>query len=116
GWDEATGLWFPADAPKDVYLSGSDPARSYVADVRKAFQADEALRARVCEALSAPRNEVSARQVGGRVMQLHTMVDMLCVGIPANRRLAEQQEKVDRENRARWRAWLDLARARSLAP
>src|SRR5664279_6153668 len=54
GFDETTGLWFPPDAPREVYLERSDPSHDLIRDIRKAFEASPALREAACALVTDP--------------------------------------------------------------
>jgi hypothetical protein len=58
GFDETTGLWFPPDAPREVYLANSDPNHNLTLDMQKAFAANPALRKAACALATDPKREV----------------------------------------------------------
>jgi hypothetical protein len=77
--DSATGLWFPPDAPHEVYIAGTDPAHSYSRDVQKAFAADPQLASDVCAAVAQWKDAGTGEVKDPRVAQKRTMLAMMCV-------------------------------------
>ncbi|HEX2800361.1 MAG TPA: hypothetical protein VHQ44_11920, partial [Thermoanaerobaculia bacterium] len=115
GFDETTGLWFPPDAPRDVYLDRSDPKHDLILDVRKAFDANPALRRAVCALAADPKREVRASTLSQSVRQRITMFQMLCAGIEANEEEKAKSEKAWSESEARFEKWMNVAAARELS-
>ncbi len=48
GLDRETGIWYPPDAPRQVYVDRSDPEHGFGKDVTEAFKKDPELRRAVC--------------------------------------------------------------------
>ena len=114
GFDETTGLWFPPDAPREVYLERSDPSHDLIRDIRKAFEASPALRESACALVTDPRREVRASALDGSVRQRRTMLQMLCAGAEASTREKQRREEVWRENEARFEKARNASSARAL--
>jgi tetratricopeptide (TPR) repeat protein len=83
GFDEETGLWFPPDAPHEVYLDRSDPKHGLIRDVQKAFETDPALRKAVCALALDPKRAPKVSSIPQGVRQVVTTFHMLCVGMGA---------------------------------
>ncbi|HEX2799061.1 MAG TPA: hypothetical protein VHQ44_05245, partial [Thermoanaerobaculia bacterium] len=114
GFDETTGLWFPPDAPREVYLERSDPNHDLIRDMQKAFAANPALRQAVCALATDPKREVRASGLDLSVRQRMTAFHMLCAGAEAAGREKQRSEEVWQENEARFERTRNAASARTL--
>ncbi len=114
GFDESTGLWFPPDAPREVYLNRSDPKHDLILDARKAFEANPALRKAVCELTLDPKREVRTSTLPQSVLQRRTMFHMLCLGLQVNEEEEARNEKAWQAHEADFEKWRDAAAARQL--
>ncbi|HSB64244.1 MAG TPA: hypothetical protein VLJ18_08760 [Thermoanaerobaculia bacterium] len=114
GFDEATGLWFPPDAPRRVYLERSDPNHDLILDMQKAFTANPALREAVCALAADPRREVRASGLDMSVRQRITAFHMLCAGAEAAAREKRRSEDVWQENETRFERARNASSARAL--
>lgn len=115
GFDETTGLWFPPDAPREVYLERSDPNHNLILDMQKAFAANPALRQAVCALATDPRREVRASALDMSVRQRITAFHMLCVGAEEAARTKQRSEQVWQEHEARFEKARNAASARALS-
>ena len=115
GFDETTGLWFPPDAPREVYLDRSDPAHNLILDIQKAFAASPALRAAACALAADPKREVRASVLDASVKQRITMFHMLCAGLAGAEQEKQRSADAWRANEARFEKARDPASARSLS-
>lgn len=116
GFDETTGLWFPPDASREVYLDRSDPTHDLIRDSQTIFKANPALRKAVCALMMDPKREVRASALPPSVLQRRTMYQMLCVGVEAHEQEQAKSEAAWRSRRADYERWMNLAAARSLSP
>jgi hypothetical protein len=114
GFDETTGLWFPPDAPREVYLARSDPNHNWIQDIQKAFAASPPLRIAVCALVADPRREVRASVLEPSERQKLTMLHMLCVGADAAEKGKQRREEVWQENEARFEKARNASAARAL--
>lgn len=114
GFDETTGLWFPPDAPREVYLERSDPNHNLIRDVQKAFVANPALREAVCALATDPKREVRASGLDLSVRQRITAFHMLCAGAEEAAREKQRSEQVWQENEARFERARNAPSARAL--
>lgn len=114
GFDESTGLWFPPDAPREVYLERSDPNRNLILDIQKAFAANPDLRKAVCALATDPKREVRASILDMSVRQRLTMFHMLCAGADSTEREKQRNEEVWQENETRFEKARNAASARAL--
>ena len=114
GFDETTGLWFPPDAPREVYLERSDPNHNLIRDVQKAFAANPALRKAACALATDPKREVRASGLDASVKQRITMFHMLCAGAEGAAREKQRSEEVWQENEARFERTRNASSARAL--
>lgn len=114
GFDETTGLWFPPDAPRDVYLEGSDPAHNLVRDWQRIFRADPELRKAVLRLLKDPRRQVNTSNLPENIRQRRTQLSMMCVGseLGQQARAADDARWQDRERQ--FETWMNVAGARAL--
>jgi hypothetical protein len=114
GFDETIGLWFPPDAPRDVYLDRSDPKHDLIRDTQAAFKANSALRMSVCALLMDPKREVRASALPASVLQRRTQFHMLCVGGEAHEQEQAKSEAAWRNRQGDFAKWMNLAGAREL--
>lgn len=115
GFDEETGLWFPPDAPREIYLQRSDPNHDLIRDIQKAFAASPALRQAVCALAADPKREVRAAALDMSVRQRITMFHMLCVGAEAAAQDKQRSEEIWQKNEARFEKSRNTASARALS-
>ena len=114
GFDETTGLWFPPDAPREVYLGNSDPNHNLTRDMQKAFAANAALREAACALATDPKREVRTSVLDASVMQMRTRFHMLCAGAKETEQFKKRNEEVWQENEARFERTRNAASARAL--
>lgn len=114
GFDETTGLWFPPDAPREVYLANSDPNHNLTRDMQKAFAADPALRKAACALATDPKREVRTSGLDQSVKQMRTRFQMLCAGSAGAEQNKRRNEEVWRENEVRFERARNAASARAL--
>jgi hypothetical protein len=114
GFDETTGLWFPPDAPREVYLERSDPNHNLIQDIQKAFAANPVLRKAACALANDPKREVRASVLDPSVRQRITMFHMLCAGADAAEQDKHRNEEVWKENEARFERTRNASSARAL--
>ena len=114
GFDETTGLWFPPDASREVYLERSDPNHNLIRDIQKAFAANPALRKAACALATDPKREVRTSVLDPPVRQKITMFRMLCAGAEASERDEQRSEEVWQENEARFERTRNASSARAL--
>ena len=114
GFDETTGLWFPPDAPREVYLERSDPNHNLIRDIQKAFAANPALRKAACALATDPKREVRASGLDMSVRQRIAAFHMLCAGAEAGEQNKQRSEDVWQENEARFEKARNAASARAL--
>lgn len=95
GFDTQIGIWYPPDAPRDVYRKGSDPAHSYGKDLLQALKADPDLRDRVCALGSKylPDQE----RTEPRLLQMKTMFDMSCIAIAIKKEQKNEKQSHQRQ-------------------
>jgi hypothetical protein len=114
GFDETTGLWFPPDASREVYLERSDPNHNWIQDIQKAFAANPTLREAACALASDPKREVRTSILDLSVRQRITMFHMLCAGANAAERDKQRNREVWQENEARFERARNASSARAL--
>lgn len=115
GFDETTGLWFPPEAPREVYLANSDPNHNLTRDMQKAFAANPALREAACSLATDPKREVRTSVLEPSVKQMRTRFQMLCAGAVAAEQNKKRGEKTWQENEARFERTRNAAHARALS-
>jgi hypothetical protein len=115
GFDETTGLWFPPDAPRGVYLANSDPNHNLTLDMQKAFAANPALRKAACALATDPKREVRTSVLDMSVKQMRTRFHMLCAGAEGIEQNKKRNEEVWKENEARFERTRNAASARTLS-
>ncbi|HKC24619.1 MAG TPA: hypothetical protein VKF32_07735 [Thermoanaerobaculia bacterium] len=115
GWDEETGIWFPPDAPRQVYLDRSDPRHFLITDVENAFKASPALARAIAALRSDPKRETSATRLSGSVRQLKTMFDMMVIGFVARETEEARASEAWRAQEKIYEGWMDLEQARTLS-
>src|ERR1035441_2411933 len=115
GFDETTGLWFPPDAPRGVYLANSDPNHNLTLDMQKAFAANPALRKAACALATDPKREVRTSVLDMSGKQMRTRFHMLCAGAEGIEQNKKRNEEVWKENEARFERTRNAASARTLS-
>ena len=115
-FDETRKLWFPPGASPEAYLR-RDPAHPFGADVRKALEADAALRADVCGRLLSPEFAPAAGSEPAAA-QLRTMEDMICLSLGYRAKAAAVQAKKDEGSSDLLASWFaeERAEAEKLPP
>lgn len=115
GYDETTGLWFPPDAPREVYLENSDPNHNLTRDIQKAFAANPALRKTACALATDPKREVRNSILDMSVRQMRTRFHTLCAGAEGVEQSKKRNEEVWKENEARFERTRNASSARALS-
>ena len=116
GLDRETGIWYPPDAPRQVYVDRSDPEHGFGRDMTEAFKKDPELRRAVCALVQGEEFEGVERRLSGGLRQYRTMQAMACVSRVVSERREERQRNEPLEWKARWRREMEVERACALAP
>lgn len=116
GLDRETGIWYPPDAPRQVYVDRSDPERGFGKDMTEAFKKDPELRQAVCALVLGEEFEGVERRLSGGLRQYRTMQAIACTGSAMNERNEERKRTEPQEWKARWRREMEIDQARALAP
>ncbi|HEV8269121.1 MAG TPA: hypothetical protein VGR00_12840, partial [Thermoanaerobaculia bacterium] len=116
GFDEETGLWFPPNAPRQVYLDGTDPKHNLIRDIQEAFKTDVALRKSVCALMADPKRQVDGRNLSPMLRQKRSMFDLMCIGLASQEEEQARQAAARKQQQAQWETWMNIASARELEP